>query len=59
MQDTIRVHVTQGDFGLSGTMTHDILLVLIHGEAHCTNMLQSFKMPSDCISYAPIERGKG
>jgi len=37
-------------------MSRAILLILKYGEAHCTNTLDSFKVPADFILYAPTER---
>lgn len=50
------VHATQGDFEWSATMSQVILLILKYGETHCTNIPQSFKVPIECIIYAPTER---
>ena len=56
MQHTITVHGTWEDFEWSATMSRAILLILKYGEAHCTNTLDSFKVPADFILYAPTER---
>lgn len=56
MQHTITIHATWGDFKRSATMSRAILPIFKYGAPHCTNTLQSFKVPADRIFYAPTER---